>query len=287
MIDGFSLADSGSVSALLSRILDKTGYIRPWEGSPSEQDQQRLANVQELVTAANQFDEFHGAGTSLEAFLEQTALVNETDSLDASQGQVTLMTLHAAKGLEFPVVVILAVEQGLIPHERATRDADPREFEEERRLLFVGMTRARERLYLTQTTQRAFRGRSLYTIPSDFLSELECTLVADDAVESAAPAWSPVRDVGDDTKRRRPLEFDGQLKLTTAADLLNGTRTGARLPQGFALGMPVRHPRYGLGTVVDVGGFGPRRTVTVSFAEGGRKETFVAAKSPLQPVGRL
>ncbi len=285
MIDGFSLADSGSVSALMTRILDKTGYTRPWEASPSEQDQQRLANVQELVTAANQFDEFHGAETSLESFLEQTALVNETDALDESQGKVTLMTLHAAKGLEFPVVFILGVEQGLIPHERATRDADPRELEEERRLLFVGMTRARERLYLTQTTQRAFRGRSLYTIPSDFLAELECAPVVADVGESTAPAWSPVRDAGGDTKRRRPLEFDGKLKLTTAADLLNGTRTAVDLPQGFALGMPVRHPRYGLGTVVDVGGFGPRRTVTVSFADGDRKETFVASKSPLQPVG--
>ena len=287
MIDGFSLADSGSVSALLTRILDKTGYTRPWENSPSEQDQQRLANVQELVTAANQFDEFHGAETSLEAFLEQTALVNETDSLDESQGKVTLMTLHAAKGLEFPVVFILGVEQGLIPHERATRDADPREFEEERRLLFVGMTRARERLYLTQTTQRNFRGRSLHTIPSDFLSELECTLVAGDEGYSVAPAWSAVHEPRRDEKRRRRLEFDGRLKLTTAADLLNGNRTSVDLPQGFALGMQVRHPRYGLGTVVDVGGFGGRRTVTVTFADGGRKETFVASKSPLQPVGGM
>jgi DNA helicase-2/ATP-dependent DNA helicase PcrA len=285
LIDGFSLADSGSVSALLTRILDKTGYTRPWEGSPSEQDQQRLANVQELVTAANQFDEFHGAETSLEAFLEQTALVNETDSLDASQGKVTLMTLHAAKGLEFPVVFILGVEQGLIPHERATRDADPREFEEERRLLFVGMTRARERLYLTQTTQRNFRGRSLHTIPSDFLSELECTLVAGDDGHSIAPAWSTVHEPRGAGERRRPLEFDGRLKLTTAADLLNGSRTSVDLPQGFALGMQVRHPRYGLGTVVDVGGFGQRRTVTVTFADGDRKETFVASKSPLQPAG--
>jgi DNA helicase-2/ATP-dependent DNA helicase PcrA len=195
------------------------------------------------------------------------------------------MTLHAAKGLEFPVVFILGVEQGLIPHERAVREGDPREFEEERRLLFVGMTRARERLYLTQTTQRNFRGRSLHTIPSDFLAELEYTPVREDDARPTAPAWSALPESRSGAEPRRPLDSGSKLKLTTAADLLNGTRTAASLPQGFALGMQVRHPRYGLGTVVDVGGFGARRTVTVTFADGARRQTFMASKSPLQPVG--
>jgi ATP-dependent DNA helicase UvrD/PcrA len=292
LISDLSLADAGSVQNLLTMIIEKTGYTRPWEGSGSEQDQQRLANVQELVTAARQFDEFMHDETSLEGFLEQTALVNETDSLDRSLGQVTLMTLHAAKGLEFPVVFILGVEEGLIPHERATREAGRRELEEERRLLFVGMTRAEQRLFLTQTHVRSFRGRSVHTIPSNFLDELECeAVIAGVAPLIPGPAARPPHprplspggrgENGGDA----PIDFDRKPMLTTAADLLNGDRKQVDLPQGFGRGMQVRHPRYGLGTVIDVGGFGQRRTVTVSFADGERTETFVAAQSPLQPVG--
>ncbi len=290
MMEDLSFTSAGSVETLLLKVLERTGYTRPWEGSPSEKDQERLANVQELILAARQFDEALGAETTLEGFLEQTALVNETDSLDESRGKVTLMTLHAAKGLEFPIVYVVGLEQGLIPHERATREGDRRELEEERRLLFVGMTRARERLFLTQTVQRSFRGRTLHTIPSHFLTELEQTSRVMDEPESAAPAWHvPVPSQEDAARRRReaPLEFDSKPMLTTAADLLRGSSQAAALPRGFALGSQVRHPRYGLGTVVDVGGFGQRRTVTVSFRDGGdeRIEKFVAAQSPLQPVG--
>jgi DNA helicase-2/ATP-dependent DNA helicase PcrA len=292
MLEDLSFTDAGSVEALLQRVLDRTGYTRPWEGSPSEKDQERLANVQELIQAARQYDEAQGAETSLEGFLEQTALVNETDSLDPSRGKVTIMSLHAAKGLEFPVVCIVGLEQGLIPHERATREGDRREIEEERRLLFVGMTRARERLFLTQTVQRAFRGRTLYTIPSDFLTELECLPRVVDAPETPSPAWQPAPAPSADALPRRvhtPLEFGTKPMLTTAAELLRGTAHPAALPQGFGLGMQVRHPRYGLGTVIDVGGFGHRRTVTVAFRDDGqeRTEKFVAAQSPLQPVGHV
>ena len=290
MMEDLSFTSAGSVESLLVKVLDRTGYTRPWEGSPSEKDQERLANVQELVLAARQFDEALGSETTLEGFLEQTALVNETDSLDESRGKVTLMTLHAAKGLEFPVVYVVGLEQGLIPHERATREGDRREIEEERRLLFVGMTRAKERLFLTQTVQRAFRGRTLHTIPSHFVTELDCTLRVMDEPEAVAPAWQPPTAAQEDARRRRtdaPLDFGSKPLLTTAADLLRGTSQAAALPQGFALGSQVRHPRYGLGTVVDVGGFGQRRTVTVSFRDGEeeRVEKFVAAQSPLQPVG--
>jgi DNA helicase-2/ATP-dependent DNA helicase PcrA len=149
------------------------------------------------------------------------------------------------------------------------------------------MTRARERLFLTQTVTRAFRGRTLHTIPSDFLTELECLPRVVDAPEAPSPAWQPAPAPTDASTPRRPLEFASRPILTTAADLLNGTGQAAAIPQGFGLGMQVRHPRYGVGTVVDVGGFGQRRTVTVTFREGEeeRTEKFIAAQSPLQPVG--
>ncbi len=158
LMEDLSLAGAGSIENLLTTIIDRTGYTRPWEGSPSEQDQDRLANVQELVSAARQFDATFTDEVSLEAFLEQTCLASDLDLLDDSAGQVTLMTLHAAKGLEFPVVFIVGVEEGLIPHERAVRGGDPHELEEERRLLFVGMTRAREQLVLTSTGRRTVSG---------------------------------------------------------------------------------------------------------------------------------
>ncbi|REJ91715.1 MAG: ATP-dependent DNA helicase [Planctomycetota bacterium] len=279
-VSSLSLADAGSVEHLLAQALERTGYLRQWQGSSSEKDQERVANVQELLSAARQFDANYGEETSLEGFLEQTALISDTDALDTSRGKVTLMTLHAAKGLEYPVVFILGLEQGLIPHERATRDAGLRELEEERRLLFVGMTRAREELYLTQTEQRSFRGRTLRTIPSDFTPELECSVRRPGRSPSALPTWRPLPATADGTiDAARPL-------LTTAADLLNGTNAAAKLPIGFSVGSQVRHPRYGVGTVVDVGGFGHRRTVTVAFQADDRRETFVAAKSPLQPIGR-
>jgi DNA helicase II / ATP-dependent DNA helicase PcrA len=283
MIAEFSLADAGSVTALLARIVDQTGYARQWEGTQSEKDLERLANVQELVTAASEYDAVAGAETTLSGFLEQTALVNETDSLDTSRGQVTLMTLHAAKGLEFPVVFVMGVEQGLIPHERAVRDGSPAELEEERRLLFVGMTRAREQLFLTQTLDRVIRGRSVRSIPSAFLGELDCIPeYVNDA--PSAPVWSPVT-ASSGADRGRSAGTTPKPLLMTGAELLRGGTAQADLPRGFALGSQVRHPRYGVGTVVDVGGFGQRRTVTVAFRDDERTEKFVAAQSPLQPVG--
>lgn len=285
MVAEFSLADSGSVESLVARIIDRTGYARQWEGSPSEKDQERLENVQELATAAREYDSLAGDEATLEGFLEQTALVSDTDSLDTSRGRVTLMTLHSAKGLEFPVVFLLGVEQGLIPHERAVRDGDPDELEEERRLLFVGMTRAEDQLFLTQTVERVFRGRSVRTIPSEFLRELECTpeYVSDDAF--AAPEWSAVAAPANGAPRPLTSGAEPRPLLTTAAELLRGGSAQADLPRGYAIGSQVRHPRYGLGTVVDVGGFGQRRTVTVAFRDEDRTEKFVAAQSPLQPIG--
>jgi DNA helicase-2/ATP-dependent DNA helicase PcrA len=287
-----------------------------------------LANVEELVNAAAQYDAGAGDNPTLEGFLETTALVADVDSVDGTANRTTLMTLHAAKGLEFPVVYIVGVEQGLLPYQRALRADDPGEYEEERRLLFVGMTRARERLYLTRTDSRAARGRSLSSIPSEFLREIGL-------VETAIPApnttWVPrsdstsedqsapeydefsqeqsVEEVGPPVGKRRPLAAseadvrsaseDSVAKSTgetaengaerpllmTGADLLAGARSrAAEVPLGFAIGMSVRHPQYGLGRVVKIGGFAKNRTITVEFDDDGRSETFVAGKNPLQPV---
>ncbi len=290
LITGFSLADSGSVAGLLEQIISKTRLTAAWEGSYSDEDQQRLGNVNELISAARHYDESSGEEATLEGFLEQTSLVNDTDRIDPSAGQVTLMTLHAAKGLEYPVVHIVGVEQGLLPHERAINaEAASHELEEDSRLLFVGMTRARHELHLSWAERRTVRGQERCTIPSLFLGEVESVSMQGGATGYVDDDPLPVAQrpaTGSFLREETPLTFgDLKSRLKTGADLLNGTRSSVELPMGFALGSRVRHPRYGVGVVIDVSGFGPRRTVKVQFESDDREQIFVAAQSPLQPVG--
>ena len=322
-----------SVEALLQLVLRRTGYLRQFESSPDEDDMQRLGNIDELVSAARQYDEQEAKteqGGSLGGFLETASLAQDIDSLDESTGAVMLMTLHAAKGLEFPVVYVIGVEQNLIPHERSLRENDARQLEEERRLLFVGITRAEEKLVLTHTQRREIHGRSLSTIPSDFLQELnlkhrDCTgaedfqfgdfaahdFAADHCGDDSGDAHDDHAEVDYDTSHldetdheqaarveskyaalrqvgkslNRPRVLPSNLQLTTGAALESGAAGKVELSLGFAVGMQVRHPRYGLGTVIETSGLAKNRMVVVEFATDARRESFVAAKCPLQPIG--
>ncbi len=190
MIDHISdaAAEDYPIEALIGMILTESGYRKQFATSPSEEDQQRLANIEELLTEAREFDQrsvleensgtpLFEARSELEIFLEQAALVSDVDQLDKDADRVSLMTLHAAKGLEFPVAYIIALEEGILPHERS--QDDDRQLEEERRLLFVGMTRAREELRISRVERREFRGSFGSSIYSRFLLELP----NDDTVE--------------------------------------------------------------------------------------------------------
>lgn len=333
LIDELAQSSAGLVEALLKLVLRRTGYLRQFESSPDEDDMQRLGNIDELVSAARQYDEQEAKteqGGSLGGFLETASLAQDIDSLDESTGAVMLMTLHAAKGLEFPVVYVIGVEQNLIPHERSLRENDIRQLEEERRLLFVGITRAEEKLVLTHTQRREIHGRSLSTIPSDFLQELnlkhrDCTGAEDfsfgdfaahdfaddhcgddsgdahddhgeidndasdpdeadhEKAARVASKYAALRQVGKSLNRPRVLPSN--LHLTTGAALESGARQQVELSLGFAVGMQVRHPRYGLGTVIETSGLAKNRMVVVEFATDARRESFVAAKCPLQPIG--
>ena len=303
LIDGFSSKIPGPIAPLVRAVLDESGLAKAWrEGG--EEELQRLANADELVTAAAQYDHEQQGSGSLDGFLETTALLADADTVEPETGRVTLMTLHAAKGLEFPVVYVVGVEQNLLPHERSLQAHDGRELEEERRLLFVGVTRAMKTLTVTHCRKREVRGRPQHCIPSDFLTEM--TLDLDDRSGGDEHAFSFFADEESSQEREYPDEWahpqsasppqaddsssppalnTGRLNLTTGTGLLNGETTGAEVPVGYRVGQTVRHPRYGLGRVTQSDGSARNRRVSVLFEDAETPKTFVAAKAPLQPVG--
>lgn len=282
MIDRLREKALAPVEEILGHVLEESGYQKAMEDSDLEEDIDRLANIQELLTDARQFDEQNPGDGQLEAYLEKTSLVNDTDAWDTDNDKVTLMTLHAAKGLEFPVVYIIAVEDGLIPHERS-RDY-PSQLEEERRLLFVGITRAEEQLQLSMATYREFRGQRRMAVPSQFFMELpreEMEIVE----PSYSTAWeAPTAYVP--PRRPRPQLPNMPAAVTTAASLMGDANAvvASVSAEQFHQGMVVTHPEYGPGKVVALSGSGDRRTATVMFATAGEKK-FVISKSPLRPVG--
>jgi DNA helicase-2/ATP-dependent DNA helicase PcrA len=305
MYDQLSLHAHAPVEEILGHVLSASGYQQFLQESQDEEDQERLANIEELLTAARQFDERNPSDAPLEAFLEDACLVNETDAWQEDDDQVTLMTLHASKGLEFPVVFIVALEEGLLPHERSR---EHHEFlEEERRLLFVGITRAREELQLSMATYREFRGQRRRTVPSQFLMELPrgemhvvesaALLAADAQSPPTSDAWEDAGDIDfnpEQFERVAPLvsgSSGGALgattaPLTTAAELHRAQPADAPRvpPEAFHQGMVVRHPTYGLGKILALSGGGPKRTATVAFASPAGEKKFVLAKSQLQPA---
>ena len=307
MIDRLAKAATGPVEEIVGLVLSESGYRDRLERSDAPEDQTRLENVEELLTAARDFDGRDVAHTGLEGFLEQAALVNDTDELGEKTDRVSLMTLHAAKGLEFPMVFIVAVEDGLLPHERSRHER--RSLEEERRLLFVGITRAEEQLQLSYVRNRAFRGQHNVATPSMFLMELpraEMDVVQTyDRFSQAAQAnddawddgqwdddeWKEDEEAWEEDAQDEPAGRGKPPELTTAASLLgpstdaSSERTEPATPvETFRLGMAVLHPQYGPGKIAALSGAGLKRTATVNFPAVGQKK-FRLAQSPLRPVG--
>jgi DNA helicase-2/ATP-dependent DNA helicase PcrA len=289
---------------VIGQVLSEAGYNEWLQHSENEEDIERLANVQELLTAAREFDEQHPSDCPLEEFLEQVALVSDTDDWESENDKVSLMTLHAAKGLEFPVVFITAVEEGTLPHERS-RD-DSAQLEEERRLLFVGITRAEEELQLSLTASRFTRGSQRMAIPSSFLMELPrdemevheprrfapAAYAADEHHETDAfDGWDecadegfeelPTIDVAESSAGATPLP-----RVMTASEML-GQPDGpaARVsPDEFAHGMLVSHPEHGLGKIVALSGSGEKRAATIQFFDTTRSRSYRLQHCPLQPA---
>ena len=322
LIDRLSLLAGGALEEILGTILTETKYREGLQDSESEDDLNRLANIEELLTDARQFDDAHPGGGHLEEYLENAWLVNETDDWSEESDKVTMMTLHAAKGLEFPVVFVVAFEQGLLPHERSINDED--QMEEERRLAFVGITRAKEQLQLSYAVHRDFRGQRRRTVPSPFLlemprEEMELVSIGAPGGWDVPTDWDDVHDLHDDshhfeidhegageagtigsTEEDDSFDFGANAEpspsaaksipaaqITTAARLAGAApiQPSGISPDAFAQGMTVMHPEHGPGKIVALSGSGANRRATVKFATAGERR-FVLAHSPLRPAGR-
>jgi DNA helicase-2/ATP-dependent DNA helicase PcrA len=272
------LTSTAPADEVIRQVIDKSGYRAMLKDSNDPQDQERLANVEELITAAKQFVPDESENT-LTAFLEHVTLVNDVDAWDETIDKVSIMTLHAAKGLEFPVVFLPAIEQGLLPHERSTNH--PEELEEERRLAFVGMTRAKEELYLSHAQAREFRGTRMYKVPSQFLRELP-----QDEIHrldySGSSRWdrpAHVEDAVDDYRE----EPSFQVAAPPPRRHASVGKSDEPMTETFTAGSTVRHKVYGVGKIVEAHGSGSQRKVKIQFAVVGLK-TFVVAKAPLEMV---
>ena len=261
---------------VIRQVLDMSGYRDMLRRSDDDADQERLANIEELITAAKQFAAEDGSRT-IGDFLENITLASDVDGWDERQDCVSIMTLHAAKGLEFPVVYMVAVEQGLLPHERSI--ARPEELEEERRLAFVGMTRAKEELYLCHARSRDFRGQTVYPVESMFFRDLpgEAIEHLDSSGGNYAPAafdeWrgggaAAEQGWNDAGVRPKPIP-------TRAPEGGEG--------HGFVSGMLVWHANYGMGRIVEVSGHGILRRIKIRFSTAGER-TFIADKVKLEIV---
>ena len=243
--------DDKSVLDILEAILDRTGYLAQLEESTDPQDQARAENIGELLSVANDFQDTNPTGT-VEDFLEQVALVNDVDSFEQEESKVTLMTLHAAKGLEFPIVFLGGLEEGLFPHSRTLMN--PEEIEEERRLAYVGITRAEKELYISNATTRTVFGRTSSYLPSRFIDEIPAELV--DSLRAK-------RRIPDDIKPTVPRHMSVASRPVTKPIIRN------EVIADWKVGDTAIHSKWGNGKVVNVSGEGAGMKLTIEFPTQG------------------
>jgi len=259
------LAETVPVADLTEAVLDRTGYVEALEQSSDLQDASRIENLEELVSVAREYDGIHEDGT-LPDFLEQVSLVADADEIPEGEdhgGLVTMMTLHTAKGLEFPVVFLTGMEEEVFPHQRSLTNA--KELEEERRLAYVGITRAEQRLYLTRALSRNWWGRPSLHEESRFLTEIPASLIEWRRSEQAAmSSVMPAQE----RMAQRP-----------------GTRSpGNRPVPALSPGDMVTHDKFGLGTVVSTDGYGDQAEAKIDFGADYGVKHLVLRYAPLEKL---
>ncbi|GGY92437.1 DNA helicase PcrA [Streptomyces poonensis] len=266
-----TIVESGAGPAtVLEAILERTGYLAELQASTDPQDETRIENLQELAAVALEFEQERGesggqegAPVSLADFLEQVALVADSDQIpdedEDGSGVITLMTLHTAKGLEFPVVFLTGMEDGVFPHMRAL--GQTKELEEERRLAYVGITRARERLYLTRSTLRSAWGQPSYNPPSRFLEEIPAAHLEWKRTGGTGPAAGPVSGIA------ASLSSSRSRSSASGASGFATRRATEKPVVALSVGDRVTHDQFGLGTVVGVKGTGANAEATIDFGD--------------------
>ena len=303
-----TITESGAGPAtVLEAVLERTGYLAELQASTDPQDETRIENLQELAAVALEFEQERGegaaagadagtteagttdaetavgaaaAGGTLSDFLERVALVADSDQIpddeEDGSGVVTLMTLHTAKGLEFPVVFLTGMEDGVFPHMRAL--GQTKELEEERRLAYVGITRARERLYLTRSTLRSAWGQPSYNPPSRFLEEIPAAHLEWKRTGATAPVSSrPVSGVAASLSSSR-----SRSSAAGASGFATG-RAAEKPAVSLAVGDRVTHDQFGLGTVVAVAGTGAKAEATVDFG-GDKPKRLLLRYAPVEKL---
>ncbi|HGY5556706.1 MAG TPA: 3'-5' exonuclease, partial [Prochlorococcus sp.] len=265
-------------SELIQQVMEKSGYLSELIAEATDEAEERRRNLQELVNAALQYQEENEEG-DLEGFLASAALASDADSKDTAADRVTLMTLHSSKGLEFPVVCLVGMEQGLFPSYRSLDD--PASLEEERRLCYVGITRAMERLFLFHANERRlWGGMREPSVPSVFLSELPEALVKGDLPHSGGAALRRDRRLDRltriDRQESRRVQSGGE-----AAEPANAVRRRART---WAVGDRLRHSSFGEGRVTHLFGSGQKISIAVKF-EGMGPKILDPRLAPVEPLG--
>jgi len=251
-------AETESPSALLEHLLEATGYSALYHGSEEREDVARRENLEELVSSAREFERRSGEDATLAEYLDSVSLATDADAAAGGRG-VTLSTLHAAKGLEFPAVFVVGLEEGYLPHGQSGEDED--ELEEERRLLYVGMTRAKDELTLSLAARRLVYGRVQPRMESRFVSEIPRESVDERTFFASRPAFVTTHVAPEDESQEVDLPGTGELKR----------------------GRRVRHPRYGYGVILAQEGSGDETRLTVYFDRAGKKK-FVARYADLTPA---
>ena len=299
--EGFVAELDKGPAVLLETILRDTGYVAELEDQRSIEAEGRVENLQELVGVARQFE-------TIDEFLEQVSLVADTDELDDDDSAVILMTLHGAKGLEFPVVAIIGLEDGMFPHLRAL--TDPEELEEERRLCYVGLTRAEEKLYLTHAWSRMIFGQSQYNPPSRFLDEIPSELMEDAEGSrgtgrrlnkssfgssgtfrsTGSYGYSGSGSSGNSGGARSTAGADAADRRQAARDSMVESALKPKGPAGsgaeeigLKTGDDVMHKKWGEGVILDLRGSGDKTEAVVRFPKIGEK-TLLLAWAPLKKI---
>ena len=257
------------VAELVESVIERTGYAEALKNSTDLQDATRIENLQEMVNVAREFDASSETGT-LADFLERVSLVADADQIPEGEdhgGLVTLMTLHTAKGLEFPVVFLTGMEEEIFPHQQSL--TDKKQLEEERRLAYVGITRAEERLYLTRAASRTWWGRPAFHSPSRFLSEIPASLVE----------WR--RSAADITAAFGSSSSSSASRMASRPGV---SSLGNRAVPVLVPGDRVTHDKYGLGTVVSADGRGDNAEAKIDFGGDYGVKQFLLRYAPIEKL---